>query len=276
MASCASCVDGNDRLASDVVATVGDAEVTVAEIRARLPAEDTGPAVVRPGVDPPDRWRDALDLAVRDELLSLEAIRRDPAAVWDADPAGRAARIRAVVEDERTATPTLVASGITDDEARAWFTDNHAMFDAVRSAHVTWARFTDGDRARTVMGSVIGPDQARFLQVARDHGATTGSAVLDQSGNGADSLVARVAFAVREAGGVGMVAGTEGDWWVVRVDRIELATPEWSEELAGRARAAMAWEREQDHLDALADRLRPRWPVAVDEQRFADSRPDTN
>ena len=276
LASCVSCVDGNDQRAPDVVATVGDAEVTAAEIRARLPAEDTGPPVLRAGADPPDRWRDALDLAVRDELLSLEAIRRDPDAVWAADPAGRAARIRAVVEDERTDTPTLVASGITDEEAKAWFADNHALFDAVRNAHVTWAVFTDGDRARTVMDSATGPDQARFLQVARDHGASTGSAVLDPSGNGADVMVARVAFAVREADEVGMIAGTEGNWWVVRVDRIELATPAWTDDLAGRARAAMAWEREQSHLDSLGDRLRSRWPVAVDEQRFADSRPDTN
>lgn len=271
-----SCVNRNDQRAPDVMATVGDAQVTVAEVRARLPAEDTGPVVVRPGVEPPDTWRAALNLAIRDELLSLDAVRRNPSATWAADPAGRAARIRSVVEQERARNSELQTSAITDSEASSWFERNHERFDVIESAHVTWALFTDSDRARTVLDLEVESDQARFVEVARDHGATTGTAVLDSSGRGADVLVARVAFALRKADSVGMVPGLDGSGWLVRVDRIHVATPPWTDELADRVRTAMAWEREQRHLDSLAEQLRSRWPVTIDEQRFAASRPHEN
>lgn len=267
-----SCTSPTKERAADVVATVGDAEVTVAEVRARLPVEDTGPPVVRPGVDPPDAWRDALRLAIRDELLSLEAARRDPAARWAPDPAGRATRIRAVADQERATSPGLSASGIADDEARSWLAANHALFDEVETATVAWASFADADTARAVLGSATGLDQAGFLVLAADRGATVGTAVLDSSGAGADALVARVAFAVRAAGSVGLVTADDRSW-VVRVESIRFATPPWNDALAGRVRTAMAWQREQTHLDALAEQLESRWPVSVDEQRFAASRP---
>jgi len=254
------------------VAKVGGAEVTVAEVAARLPAEDTGPPVVRPGADRPDAWRDALRLAIRDELLSLEAARRDPAARWGPDPAGRAARIRSVVDQERAATAALRASAITDAEARSWLARNHHLFDAVVSAQVTWAEFADRDRAAAVLASAAALDQPGFRALAAERGASTGTAVLDSSGTGAHALVARVAFAVRAPGSVGMTTADDHSW-VVRVDSIELSTPPWDDALAGRVRAAMVWEREQAHLDALAKRLESRWPVTVDERQFAASRP---
>jgi len=256
----------------DVVATVGTAQVTAAEVRARLPAEDTGPPVVRPGVAAPDAWREALRRAIRDELLSLEAAARDPGADWAPDPAGRAARIRVVVDQERRDTPGLRPSEITDAEARAWLTRNHRLFDEIEGAHATWAALVDAGRARAMLDAAVGLDQAGFLALADEYGAGTGSATLDDSGGGADANVARVAFAVRAAGSVGMVTDEDRSW-IVRVDGIEVSTPPWNDGLAGRVRAAMAWEREQAHLDSLASRLESRWPVVVDEQRFAASRP---
>jgi hypothetical protein len=268
----ASCTSAAKQRAADVVATVGDAEVTVAEVKARLPAEDTGPPVVRPGVAPPDTWRDALGLAIRDELLSLEAARRYPTADWAPDPTGRAARIRAVTNQERAQSPELQESNITDSEARSWLARNHHRFDEVHSAQVTWASFTDDDRARAMLDSAAGLDQAGFLTLAGTYPTTTGTATLDSAGNGADALVARVAFAVRTAGSVGLT--TEDDRsWVVRVDSIELESPPWDDVLASRVRTAMRWDREQAHLDALAEQLKARWPVSIDEQRFAASRP---
>lgn len=272
LTSCTPATGHSARNAHDVVATVGTAQVTAAEIRARLPAEDTGPPVVRPGIAPPDEWREALRRAIRDELLSLEAAARDPGANWAPDPAGRAARIQAVVDQERRVTPGLRPSEVTDAEARAWLNRNHRLFDEIEGAHATWATLEDADRARAMLDAAVGLDRAGFLALAGEYGASTGSAALDGSGNGADANVARVAFAVRATGSVGMVTAEDRSW-VVRVDSIEVETPPWNDGLAGRVRAAMAWEREQAHLDSLAARLQSRWPVVVDEQRFAASRP---
>jgi hypothetical protein len=69
------------------------------------------------------------------------------------------------------------------------------------------------------------------------------------------------------------LTGADDRWWVVMVDTIQLSTPPWDDGLAGRVRAAIAWEREQAHLDSLAEQLESRWSVSVDEQRFAASHP---
>lgn len=270
-AALASCVSPTTP-AETILATVGDAEVTASEVRARLSSEDTGPPVVRPGADQPDPWRDALRLAIRDELLSLEAVARDPGASWAPDPAGRAARIRAVINQERAQTPLLQASSIADAQARSWLAGNHELFDLVEGARVTWAMFGHAGRAREVLDAASGKDEAAFRMLAGHHGAMTGTATLDSSGNGADTLVARVAFAVREAGALGMTTLGERSW-VVRVNDIQVVTPPWNDGLADRVRTAMAWEREQAHLDALAERLKSRWPVSIDEGQLAASRP---
>jgi hypothetical protein len=78
--------------------------------------------------------------------------------------------------------------------------------------------------------------------------SSPGTAVLDSSGKGADALVARAAFSVRAPGSVDLT-GADDRWWVVRVDSIQLSTPPWDDRLAGRVRTAIAWEREQAHLD---------------------------
>ena len=56
-----------------------------------------------------------------------------------------------------------------------------------------------------MLDSAVGLGQARFLALAAEHGAATGTAVLDSSGNGADALVARVAS--RSGGRVGRPDG---------------------------------------------------------------------
>jgi hypothetical protein len=203
----------------------------------------------------------------------MEAAWRDPTADWAPDPAGRAARIRAVTDQERTQSPELQESNITDNEARSWLARNHHRFDEVHSAQVTWASFFDAsDRARAMLDSAAGLDQAGFLTLAGTYGATTGTATLDSAGKGADALVARVAFAVRTAGSVGLTAEDDHSW-VVRVDSIEFKSRPWDDVLASRVRTAITWDREQAHLDALAEQLESRWPVSIDEQRFAASRP---
>ena len=115
-----------------------------------------------------------------------------------------------------------------------------------QTAYVTWAPFTDGDRA---------------------------SAVLDSSGKGADALVARAAFAVRAPGSVGLT-GADDRWWVVRVDSIQLSTPPWDDGLAGRVRTAIVWEREQAHLDSLAEQLNPAGQSALTSSGLRPATPD--
>lgn len=71
----------------------------------------------------------------------------------------------------------------------------------------------------------------------------------------------------------GLVEGEDGSWWLVRLGRVDLVSPRWDHEVAGPAKAAMAWDREQAHVRQLAQRLETRWNVVVHEDRAEDARP---
>ena len=116
--------------------------------------------------------------------------------------------------------------------------------------------------------------EEQFLQAARREGAfSVGTATLDRAGRGADVLVARAAFALGRQGATGLVEGEGGSWWLVRLGRVELESPRWDLQMVSRAKAVMAWDREQAHLRQLAQRLETRWKVVVHEDRFEDARP---
>ncbi len=91
----------------------------------------------------------------------------------------------------------------------AWYEAHTHLFAAVEHADVVWARLRDGDLAARLLDEAQGLDGAGFLDLVSRHrgrGVTdSGRAELDLLGNGADVSVGRVAFAVREAGGLGLV-----------------------------------------------------------------------
>lgn len=257
----------------EVVATVADTAITADQVRALLPAADDGPLVRVAGHAAPDPARQALDRAVRDELLAREATRRGLTGE-------RTDRIAALVRQESAGRPGASAGAITDVAARAWHAAHRAVFDPVKEADVAWAEITDEAVALDLLGRAAGVDERRFLQLVR---SWTGAGVdragadrIDHDGRGAAGLVTRAAYAVRTAGGVGLAeeSGSLAEkpgtrrWWLVRVERIEFEAVRWSPPLAQRVRAAMAWQHQQDHLDKLARSLRQAWPVRVYEDRL--------
>ena len=54
---------------------------------------------------------------------------------------------------------------------------------------------------------------------------------------------------------------------------VELVSLRWDQQMVSRAKAVMAWDREQAHLRQLAQRLEMRWKVVVHEDRLEDARP---
>ncbi|GAA1875102.1 peptidyl-prolyl cis-trans isomerase [Asanoa iriomotensis] len=244
----------------NVLATVADAQITVEHVRALIPDDPLPPVLVAGGYSGP--WREALDLAVRDELLAREAARRG------IDAATRAEQIATLITREQRATPET----ITDEEAHTWYAQRRAMFGNVAEAEVTWAEFDDAAEARKAMRRVADADPSAFLGLARQDGATkSGSATVDEHAEGADPMIARAAFAVAAAGGVGLSADpVNKQWWVVRVERISFKLTTWDEALTYRVKSALAAYRQTEHLRQLADSLREKWPVHIYETRLAD------
>lgn len=147
-------------------------------------------------------------------------------------------------------------------------------FQTLESAHAAWARLRDRTTAMTLLDHSRSQTEEQFLQAARREGAfSVGTAALDRAGRGADVLVARAAFALGRQGATGLVEGEDGSWWLVRLGRVELVSPRWDQQMVSRAKAVMAWDREQAHLRQLAQRLETRWKVVVHEDRLEAARP---
>lgn len=274
LTGCASAVGPARDAGPAVLAEVGTTTVTVADVREHLATVDDGPAVLTPGSQQPDLWRIALDDAVRDALLAMEAHRLGLTAESPGQPASRPALARAMIDRERARVEGLSARSIGDMAAKTWLTGHTVQFQTVESAHVAWARLGDRLSAMTLLESSRSQTEEQFVQASRKAGAVAvGVATLDRAGRGADVLVARAVFALGREGATGLVEGEAGAWWLVRVGRVQLVAPRWDQQMAGRTKAAMAWDREQAHLQLLAQQLKTRWAVVVHEDRFEVARP---
>ncbi|HWO63340.1 MAG TPA: hypothetical protein VNO31_25235 [Umezawaea sp.] len=250
----------------DTVAVVSDEPITVDEVRA-LVRDDPLPPVRIAGRRYADPWREALDRAIRDELLAREAARRGITAPT------RAEQVAALVEQEERVTDDLVVETIDDQEVRAWFAEHLAEVGAVERADVVWAQLTDGRLARELLGRLEGSDPETFLRVVRENGVTaSGAATVHADGEeGADPMVIRAAFATAVTGGVGLAEDPQnGRWWLARVGAISFEPVNWDPETTFTIKSTMADHREQEHLSRLADGLRERWPVRLFEDRIAE------
>jgi hypothetical protein len=248
----------------NTLAVVADEPITVEHVRALIPDDPLPAVLVAGGYSGP--WREALKLAIRDELLGREAARRGITG------STRAQQIAALITQEQRSTAGLTVEGIAEGEARAWYQERRGLFGNVARAEVAWAQFADSARAQKVMDRVAAADQPMFDKLVREDGATeSGTATIDDHGEGADPMISRAAFATATAGGVGLSADPENNrWWVVRVERISFKPVTWDEALAYRVRSAMAAYRQDEHLRRLADSLQKKWPVRVYETRLAD------
>jgi hypothetical protein len=241
---------------------VADVPITVDQVRTLIPDDPLPPVLVVGGYAGP--WREALGLAIRDELLGHEAARRGINA------SSRAQQIATLITQEQRETAGLTVDSITDGEARAWYSERRGLFGNLEKVEVAWAEFADGAQARKVMDQVGGADQPAFQRLVRAGGAPkSGTATVDDHGKGADPMIARAAYAVGKTGGVGLSADPENKrWWVVRVERIAFQEVKWDEPLAYRVKSALAAYRQDEHLRRLADSLRKKWPVHVYENRL--------
>ncbi|GGO25301.1 peptidyl-prolyl cis-trans isomerase [Micromonospora parathelypteridis] len=248
----------------NALATVAGEPITVERVRTLMPDDPLPAVLVAGGYSGP--WGEALNLAIRDELLGREAARRG------IDGSTRAQQIATLITQEQRDTAGLAIEGITEDEARAWYQEHRNLFGNVAQAEVAWAEFADSGQAKKVMDRVAGADQPTFQRlVSEDKATKSGAATMDDHGEGVDPMIARAAYAVAAAGGVGLSADPKNNrWWVVRVERIAFKPVAWDDALAYRVKSAMTAYRQDEHLRQLADSLRKKWPVHVYEARLAD------
>ena len=253
-----------------VVATVGGTPITIGTVDKYLPVDGDGPPVHTDIALPVPR-QVALDKAIRDELFAKEAEARRLSSTPES---GKAGRIRALIEQEHTAHGHT-AEQIDDEQARDWYEGRHHVFDSVDSMRVTWALLENEHLARELLGQAFGASQENILAALEGKRMSgvgdLGTATVEHDGGGVDVHVARIAFALRQAGKTGIVGGDNGQWWLARVDTVRLIAPQWDETFTHRIKTAMAWDAEQRRLSELETQLRAKWEVRI----FPDRLPRT-
>ncbi len=253
----AACGDGG----STALGHVDDLPIEVADVVLLLPVE---PVVVTTDTTAEARAEAALDLAVRDALLGREAERRG------LDGTTRAELLQQLVAQEQANHPELDAAAITESEARAWYRANRHLFDRVARAAVTYAVIADQATAEAAFGRATdGMHEASTVIRRLPDVEESGTVVLDDAREPPE-MVERIVNAVRREGEVGLdVDPSTGFSWLVSVDSIEFAESTWDDVLATRVQTALAWEREQAHLDRLADDLAAVADVRINESNLA-------
>lgn len=248
-------------VAPDALATVGGRQITTAYVQSLVPL--AGQRSVLVGGEP-HPIEAAVNLAVRDELLTAEADRRGIRGDT------RAARLAGLVTEVKDDDPTLSADGIADVDARRWYAEHRNLFDEVEAARVSWATFNEEGAARAAFARGINEPDSRPGMLAQPAAISRAAVASIRHDGGADEMVLRITNAVRRPGGLGLDQHPEtGVWYLARVEAVTLEPSPWDPVLARKVKSALAWEREQTTLNALADTMRSRSPVTIFHDRVA-------
>ena len=243
-----------------VVATVGAVPITAEYVNSLVDRDGRSALLIG---DRPHPFRAALDLAIRDQLLVLEADRRGLGGRT------RAELLAALVAQETRSLKELDVASISDAEARMWYGENRELFDEVASAQIDWARFEKPETARAAFDELLGSDAQTFARQVK-HLSTVSSYGSEyiKEGDEAEYILLRLANAVRRSDVVCLDRDTtSGDWWLVHIENVALVPTPWDTRFSAEVKGAMTFLREERHLQSVADQARKRWPVRIYEEQ---------
>jgi hypothetical protein len=243
---------------TSVVASVNGQKIRVDDIQALLRprAPRTGPKV------PPDPVRIALARAIDKKLLAIEAKREglqvpitDPSV---AETALAKEYIVATLDDHN-----LNPSAIPDRQAKAYYQRHSETFDRVHRVYVSAIVVSEKLLAEKLLDNAQGSSKAEFAALIRRYSADESPrsrdgryAVVHEDGEGASAAIARTALWMREKGRIGLARDLDGNYVVLRVDRLEVTRVQWGPRLAARVKNVIAHRKTQRSVRELAHRLR--------------------
>lgn len=261
-------VTGCSRPSDGAVATVGAVPITAEYVNSLVDREGRSALLIS---DKPHPVRVALDLAIRDQLLALEADRRGLSGPT------RGELLAALIEQETRGLEELDVASISDAEARAWYGESRELFDEVASARIAWARFEQPETARAAFDDLSGSDAQTFVREVKrlptvsSYGSEDFNEHDESEHAGSEYTLHRLANAARRSGVVCLDRDTtNGDWWLVRLDSVALEPTPWDPKFSAEVKGAMTFLREQNHLQSIADRARTQWSVRIDEKQVRE------
>lgn len=264
--------------ASAVVATVDGDPITAVELQ-----QFVQPAALRIGADPlPDPRYQALEDAIRVRLFAREGKRRGLKA-----PEGRAAFVRAhlhqalirAVLDERG----ISVDAVDDERAKAYFEAHRAEILKVASVQVRAVMVEDAALAERLLQAAAGIGAETFGHLVAKHSLEADSkkngGLIDPFDHdhieGVDkrfgAAVVGVAFGLRRAGQVGLAQNSNGQYYVLRAEQVQLDPSPWpwTNDLARRVKHLVVYEQREQVLKDLYKRLRADVRISIDERALS-------
>lgn len=267
--------------ADDIVARVNGQPVHTADVAAHLRQPPPWVGAERPA----DPRRAALDKAIGVRLLAQEAERRGIQVTGDVPQIVEAKRVQALIRSELGTRHTR-PEAVDDAEARAFYERHADRLAAVESVTLAAVVLDEEELAEQLLEQAAAAGVEKFAELASRFSVDPASraagghlAVMDEHGNGVEEAVARVAFAMRSAGTVGLARGADGRYYVLRATAVRLREEPWSESVCDRVRNLIVQQRREAAVQALVAQLRQKAEVMVDEavlNRLAAAREETS
>ena len=251
----------------EIVAALDGQPVRASEVALHLrpapPRVGAGPAV--------DPRRAALDDAVRVRLLGREARRRGLAAIDGPPAVVQASLVRALVDAESARRGVPAAGAIADADAERFYQEHQHRLSTPASVTVAAVVVAEAALAERLLQEADRVDDAGFARLVAAHSIDAPSrsrggllAVVQEHEHQLERPLLQVAWQLRRPGMVGLAAGSDGRWYVLRAREVMLAPQPWPA-VATKVRNLMVWERRNQVMAELVERLRGGASLTVDE-----------
>ncbi|CAM4309485.1 peptidylprolyl isomerase [Corallococcus sp. ZKHCc1 1396] len=271
-----------------VVAHVGDAKITQAELEAKLAEQ---PAFVRARYDTPEKKKEFLDNLVRFELLVQEARRRG----LESDPEVRSMLEKVMVQHLVKAQTEAVDAAVSDADARAYYDAHLSEFvkpERVRVSQLLLKAPKGSPERQKALTQAVklaaeaqrGGDVLRAFDTAvRAHSQDT--ATQAQGGDlgfrtreeltvaGGEAL-AESAWGLKTVGQLTAPIESDAGVHLLMLQARQLGNEQTFEQAKPRILQRLGAERRAKALDTLVEKLRAQTKVEVDEGVLAKVNPE--
>lgn len=261
--------------AEEVLATVGDREITVGEFAERLASQSP---YLRARFESPERRREFLDNYIRFELLVLEAKRRGYEDRPEIKRARRQAMVQQFIKTEVDAK--LQLSDVSQADMKAYYEAHKGEYD--RPAQVRASQIVVKDKKtaeRLLKKATAKRDLPEFRKLAREYSQDEATAAgggdlqffAAEGGDGPPPQIRKVAFSLRRTGNVySKLVKTDAGYHIVALTGKRPQLTRTFEQAKRSIRHKLLKEKKDAAMEALLAKLRSEIKVEVDTEALKE------
>ncbi len=266
--------------AQEVLATVGDKQITVGEFADRLGALSP---YIRARFESPERRREFLDNFIRFELLVYEAKRKGYGDRPEIVRTRRQAMVKELIAKE--VDEKLSLSDVSQDEMKAYYDAHKDEFDRPAQMRASHILLTDKKAAEQMLKRALDKkDLKTFRAMAKQHSKDEGTATsggdlqffAKDAGEGPPAAIRKATFSLKKTGDVyDKLVQTDDGYHLVMLTGKRPALTRTLEQAKRSIRHKILREKKDAAMAALLEKLRAEIKVEIDEEALKQIRINT-